>query len=66
MSESSSPPAQSFWRSVAQAIRGEQNDYTALPLNRAVLLLAVPVSFTVLTLWSATLFLRGTWKQRKL
>lgn len=46
MSESSpslSPPAQSFWRSVAQALRGEEHDYTALPLNRAVILLAVPM-----------------------
>jgi len=37
------PPAQSFWRSVAQALRGEEHDYTALPLNRAVILLAVPM-----------------------
>ncbi len=33
----------SFWRSVAQALRGEHLDYTAAPLNRAVLLLAVPM-----------------------
>jgi putative MATE family efflux protein len=45
---SSSPPAQSFWRSVAQAFRGEQHDYTALPLNRAVLLLAVPMILEML------------------
>ena len=45
---SSSPPAQSFWRSVAQALRGEQHDYTALPLNRAVLLLAVPMILEML------------------
>lgn len=38
-----SPPAQGFWRSVAQALRGEEHDYTALPLNRAVILLAVPM-----------------------
>lgn len=38
-----SPPAQSFWRSVGQSLRGEEHDYTALPLNRAVLLLAVPM-----------------------
>lgn len=37
------PPAQSFWRSVAQSLRGEEHDYTALPLNRAVVLLAVPM-----------------------
>ncbi len=45
---SSSPPAQSFWRSVAQALRGEQHDYTSLPLNRAVLLLAVPMILEML------------------
>ncbi len=33
----------SFWRSVRQALRGENVDYTALSLNRAVLLLAVPM-----------------------
>ena len=32
-----------FWRSVRQALRGEQFDYTAVTLNRAVLLLAVPM-----------------------
>lgn len=38
-----SPPAQSFWRSVGQSLKGEHHDFTALPLNRAVLLLAVPM-----------------------
>lgn len=33
----------SFWRSVRQSLRGEEHDYTALPLNRAVVLLAVPM-----------------------
>jgi len=33
----------SFWRSVGQALRGENHDYTSVPLNRAVLLLAVPM-----------------------
>jgi len=37
------PPADTFWRSVAQSLRGEEHDYTALPLNRAVILLAVPM-----------------------
>jgi hypothetical protein len=32
-----------FWRSVGQALRGEHHDYTAEPLPRAVLLLAVPM-----------------------
>jgi putative MATE family efflux protein len=43
-----SPPAQSFWTSVRQALRGESNDYTSLPLNRAVLLLAVPMVLEML------------------
>ncbi len=34
---------ESFWRVVAQALRGEQHDYTSERLNRAVLLLAVPM-----------------------
>ena len=33
----------SFWRVVRQALRGEQHDYTTESLNRAVLLLAVPM-----------------------
>ncbi|MES2597766.1 MAG: MATE family efflux transporter [Verrucomicrobiota bacterium] len=40
---STSPPDQSFWRSVAQSLRGEDHDYTALPMNRAIILLAVPM-----------------------
>jgi putative MATE family efflux protein len=32
-----------FWRSVRQSLRGEDHDYTTLPLNRAVILLAVPM-----------------------
>ena len=45
----SSPPATdekaaaSFWRIVLQALKGEHHDYTAESLNRAVLLLAVPM-----------------------
>lgn len=43
MIEEASPPV-SFWQSVRQSLRGaEQHDYTALPLNRAVILLAVPM-----------------------
>jgi putative MATE family efflux protein len=42
MSEEASQPV-SFWRSVRQSLRGEEHDYTALPLNRAVILLAVPM-----------------------
>jgi putative MATE family efflux protein len=38
-------PAQTFpfWRSVRQSLRGEHHDFTAGNLNRAVLLLAVPM-----------------------
>ncbi|MES2707533.1 MAG: MATE family efflux transporter [Verrucomicrobiota bacterium] len=36
-------PPQSFLRSVVQSLKGGQHDFTALPLNRAVLLLAVPM-----------------------
>ncbi|MDB6005943.1 MAG: family efflux transporter [Prosthecobacter sp.] len=42
MSEETAP-AVSFWQSVRQSLRGEDHDYTALPLNRAVILLAVPM-----------------------
>ena len=38
----------SFWSDVAHALRGEQHDYTAEPLNRAVLLLAVPMVLEML------------------
>jgi putative MATE family efflux protein len=38
----------SFWRSVAQSLRGEEHDYTALPLKRAVILLAVPMVLEML------------------
>lgn len=33
----------SFWHSVRQSLRGEEHDYTSLPLNRAIILLAVPM-----------------------
>lgn len=33
----------SFWGSVLHALKGEHHDYTQAPLNRAVLLLAVPM-----------------------
>ncbi|MEO7415360.1 MAG: MATE family efflux transporter, partial [Opitutaceae bacterium] len=33
----------SFWGSVRSALRGEHHDYTSLSLNRAVLLLAIPM-----------------------
>ncbi len=42
MSSDSLPPP-TFWRSVIDSLRGEERDYTALPLNRAVILLAVPM-----------------------
>ena len=41
---SSAPaPAASTWQLVQQALRGGEQDYTALPLRRAVLLLAIPM-----------------------
>lgn len=49
MSEPSSPQSPTataevpFWKSVFQSLRGEEHDYTSLPLNRAVVLLAVPM-----------------------
>lgn len=45
MTDNPQPPATppSFWQSVLQAIKGTHSDYTAVPLNRAVLLLAVPM-----------------------
>ena len=42
MSDEASSPV-SFRQSVRQSLRGEEHDYTALPLNRAVILLAVPM-----------------------
>ncbi len=36
-------PVPSVFRTILQAFRGEHHDYTAAPLNRAVLLLAVPM-----------------------
>lgn len=41
-------PASGFWASVRQALRGESQDYTALSLNRAVLLLSVPMVLEML------------------
>ncbi|AOS45312.1 Multidrug export protein MepA [Lacunisphaera limnophila] len=50
MSDTSSPPAApetgapvSFWTGVWQAVKGTHSDFTTLPLNRAVLLLSVPM-----------------------
>src|SRR5688572_21556322 len=40
---SAPPPEPSFWRIAAQSLRGEHHDFTAVSLNRAVLLLAIPM-----------------------
>lgn len=40
--ETGAPPT-TFWQGVWQAIKGTHSDFTTLPLNRAVLLLAVPM-----------------------
>lgn len=42
------PAAPGFWGAVRQALRGELQDYTALGLERAVLLLAVPMVIEML------------------
>jgi putative MATE family efflux protein len=52
----SSPPSSAavaeqsftFWQVVRQSLRGEHLDFTSLPLNRAVLLLAVPMVLEML------------------
>ncbi|HEX6913481.1 MAG TPA: MATE family efflux transporter [Longimicrobium sp.] len=36
-------PAQGFWRSVGQALRGTEHDYTSGPIGRAILLLSIPM-----------------------
>lgn len=38
----------SFWRIVVLSLRGENHNYTSVPLNRAVLLLAVPMIFEMI------------------
>jgi putative MATE family efflux protein len=40
--EQHAPPT-SLWRIVVESLKGAHHDYTAVPLNRAVLLLAVPM-----------------------
>lgn len=40
---SAAQPNLSFWQVVRLSLKGEHLDYTAVPLNRAVLLLAVPM-----------------------
>jgi hypothetical protein len=47
-SETESHASLSFWRGVRLALRGESFDFTALSLNRAVLLLAVPMVLEML------------------
>ncbi|MET0263759.1 MAG: MATE family efflux transporter [Rariglobus sp.] len=41
-------PAVSLWRSILQALKGEEHDLTAVTLNRAVLLLSVPMVLEML------------------
>ncbi len=38
----------SFWRSLSDALRGTEADYTKIPLGRAVLLLAIPMMLELL------------------
>jgi len=44
----SAPARTSFWSDVAHALKGEQHDYTSERLNRAILLLAVPMVLEML------------------
>src|SRR5579859_4092895 len=36
-------PTRSFWKSIGEALRGSHQDYTAGNLNRAIILLAIPM-----------------------
>ncbi len=38
-----SPPPPSFWASIREALRGSHQDFTAGSLNRAIMLLAIPM-----------------------
>lgn len=43
-----SPTNSSLWRALLEAIRGSEADYTAIPLPRAILLLAIPMILELL------------------
>jgi putative MATE family efflux protein len=47
-SDPSRPRPEGFWSRVREALRGERHDYTALPLGRSILLLAVPMVLEML------------------
>jgi Na+-driven multidrug efflux pump len=38
-----SPAAPGLWASVREALRGSHQDYTTVSMNRAILLLAIPM-----------------------
>ena len=38
-----SPPASTFWGAVREALRGSHRDFTKGSLNRAIVLLAIPM-----------------------
>ena len=42
-STTAASPADSFWQVVRHALRGDHYDFTAVALNRAIILLAVPM-----------------------
>src|SRR5258707_14302768 len=39
----SAPPQPSWWKSIREAVRGSHQDFTTGSLNRAILLLAIPM-----------------------
>lgn len=46
--EADAPPQPSLWRAIAASLRGRRENYTSLPLPRAVMLLAVPMALELL------------------
>src|SRR5438034_11659369 len=45
--DSGSPPPESFWHTVREALHGSRRDFTEGPVGRAILLLAIPMVLEV-------------------